>query len=61
MSFETSIHCDGCGDTVYTVSIAPKWLIVKMARERGWSVEKYHLCPKCKKKRMQLKKGGWLN
>ena len=60
MSFETSVYCDGCGDTVYILSIAPKWMIVKRARENGWSIGKYHLCPECKKKRRQLKKDGWL-
>lgn len=58
MSFETAVHCDGCGDTIFICQIVPKWLITEKARESGWSMGKYHLCPECKKKRGQLKKDG---
>lgn len=61
MSFETAVHCEGCGDTYYICDIVPKRLMVKKARDYGWSIGKYHLCPECKKKRSQLKKEGWLN
>ena len=64
MSFETDIHCDGCGETVYICYhdyVATKKLMIAKARENGWSIGKYHLCPDCKAKREKLKKDGWLN
>lgn len=61
MSFETDVHCDGCGETIYISRIVPKWLITEKARSEGWSIGKYHLCPECKKKRRQLRNEGWLN
>lgn len=60
MSYETAVHCDGCGDTLYFLNIIPKWLIISKARESGWSMGKYHLCHECRKNRNKLKKEGWL-
>lgn len=45
----TAIQCDGCGLEMFFNSIVSKWLIVNIARKEGWSVGKWHLCPKCKK------------
>lgn len=60
MSFKTSICCDGCGDSLYCMDILTKQYITSSAREFGWSVGKYHLCPECKKKRAALIKEGYL-
>lgn len=63
MSFEVDIHCDACGDTVYYCShynVITKGRMIKHAREHGWSIGKYHLCPDCKKKRNKLKAEGLL-
>lgn len=64
MSFETDIHCDSCGASVYICHhdyVATKKIMIKKARENGWAIGKYHLCPDCKGKREKLKKDGWLN
>lgn len=60
MSFETAVHCDGCGDTIFICRIVSKQYITEKARQSGWNIGKYHLCSECKKKRRQLKKDGWI-
>lgn len=64
MSFELDIHCDVCGETVFYCSqnrVPGKYPMIRMARNKGWSIGKYHLCPGCKKKRRQLIADGRLS
>lgn len=50
--FYVEVMCDKCGETTANCSRhVPKWLLVKIARENGWTMGKKHLCPKCKKKK----------
>lgn len=44
------IVCDKCGDKLIWHHIS-KLYIVEWAREKGWSVGKKTLCPKCRRKR----------
>lgn len=60
MSFETTIHCDGCGEPLYWSKIISKASVVARARKDGWSIGKNHLCPECRKKKSKLKKEGWI-
>ena len=63
MSFETDIYCDGCGEVIFYCahdSVSTKGGMIRQARKQGWSIGKYHLCPKCKKNRTKLKKEGWI-
>lgn len=59
--FETAIICDGCGGAIAYADNVHKCILVMIAREKGWSIGKYHLCPDCKKMRKKLKKDGVLN
>ncbi len=58
VSLETAIHCDGCGETLCWRKVISKATIVAVAREYGWSIGKYHLCPQCKKLKSKLIKEG---
>ena len=44
----TTVFCDKCGIGLWFRGIVPKWLVVKKAREYGWSIGKRHLCPECR-------------
>lgn len=61
MGFCTEIVCDACSVCITRGAIESKGHMISLARKQGWSVGKYHLCPECKKKRIQLIKDGWLN
>ncbi len=60
MAFCTEIVCDGCSFYITKSRILSKEQMIHIAREAGWSIGKYHLCPECRKKRHQLIKDGWL-
>lgn len=47
--FETSIYCDKCGSGYSFPDIEPKYFMIKIVREKGWTVGKKHLCPNCRK------------
>lgn len=61
MAFCTEIVCDACSDCITKGRLCTKGQMIRNARDQGWSIGKYHLCPECKKKRKQLIKEGWLN
>lgn len=61
MGFCTEMVCDVCTTCITRTTIMTKKDMIRIARNQGWSVGKYHLCPDCKKKRSQLIKDGWLN
>lgn len=46
----TVIKCDRCGKTSWYGNIE-KTYILKRGREKGWSIEKQHLCPNCRKEK----------
>lgn len=48
--FETSIFCDKCGCGFSFPNVEPKWFMTKIAREKGWTIGKRHLCPDCNNK-----------
>lgn len=48
--FETSIFCDKCGCGFSFPNVEPKWFMTKIARQKGWTIGKRHLCPGCNNK-----------
>ena len=49
--FETSIYCDKCGSGFYFPNIETKKFMAATAKEKGWTIGKIHLCPKCNGKK----------
>ncbi|SHN86534.1 MULTISPECIES: hypothetical protein [Desulfitobacterium] len=49
MAIYTVIECDSCSNTLDSVGATPKYLMIKKAREKGWSVGKQIRCSDCKK------------
>ena len=49
MAIYTIIECDICSNILDSVGATPKYLMIKKAREKGWSVGKRILCTGCKK------------
>lgn len=60
MAFCTEIVCDGCSNCITRGTLVTKGHMISYARECGWSIGKYHLCPACKKNRKKLIAEGWL-
>lgn len=58
--FWSGITCDGCGLQQQSHIIMPKNRLIVLAKQEGWSIGKYHLCPFCKKKMKELIEGGYL-
>ena len=56
--FETSIFCDKCGCRFSFPNVEPKWFMTKIARGKGWTIGKRHLCPGCNNKN---RRGGEQN
>lgn len=48
---QTSIFCDKCGNGFSFDGIEPKWFMIEMARKKGWSIGKRHLCPNCRERK----------
>jgi Fe2+ or Zn2+ uptake regulation protein len=60
MALATEMYCDGCGEIRHFNNCIGKVAMERWARQDGWSIGKYHLCPECRKKKSQLIKEGWL-
>jgi hypothetical protein len=50
----TAILCDKCGIGFQLPGSTPKWLMERLARKKGWTCGKQHLCPKCKRGKRQV-------
>ncbi|RGX53836.1 hypothetical protein DWV16_16120 [Anaerotruncus sp. AF02-27] len=46
----SGIECDICGATIGYNGIVGKKYLILFAREKGWTIGKYHKCPQCNKK-----------
>lgn len=60
MAFCTEIVCDACGICITKNTLRTKGQMIHIARQEGWSIGKYHLCPECRKRRRLLIKEGWI-
>lgn len=47
----TSLFCDHCGCGFVWDHIVSKTMLIRVGRDKGWSMGKLHLCEKCQKGR----------
>lgn len=61
MAFATEIYCDGCYKVIKNPGICTKGYMIRSARNKGWSIGKWHLCPYCKNHKKKLKEKGYIS
>ena len=60
MAFATETYRDGCNEVIHHTGIKTRKSMIRSARNSGWSIGKWHLCPYCRNHKKELKEQGYI-